>query len=167
MDESGFSLNYPLQKCWMKHGKQKRLPANTRTYKGMTLAGVIDWLSGQVWCQPVTKLTSECLMRYFEWLFLEIYPDETLVLVMDNASSHRSKAMQAFLSLFEHRVIVLWLPPYSPDMNLIERFWKHLKLRVTANRLFTDVQHMLHAIQIELVHQNCLDYRFRFSFSTN
>ena len=103
---------------------------------GCSLAGVIDWMSELVWCQPIQHQTSESLIRYFEWLFLEIYPDEPLVLVMDNASSHRSKAMQAFLSLFEHRVLVIWLPPYSPDMNLIERFWKHLKQRVTANRLF-------------------------------
>ena len=84
---------------------------------------------------------------------------------MDNASSHRSKAMQAFLTLFEHRVTVLWLPPYSPDMNLIERFWKHLKQRITSNRLFRDVSHMVHAIHTELVQQNCADYSFRFSFS--
>jgi len=151
----------------MKCHEQIRLPANTQVRSGCLLAGVIDWMDEQVWCQPIDKMSSECLIRYFEWLFLEIYPNESLVLVMDNASSHRSKAMQAFLSLFEHRVTVIWLPPYSPDMNLIERFWKHLKQRVTANRLFSDVPHMIQAIQTELVAQNCLDYQFRFSFSKN
>jgi len=73
--------------------------------------------------------------------------------------------MWAFLSLFEPRVIVIWLPAYSPDMNLIERFWKHLKQRITANRLFAAVHDMLLAIQTELVAQNCLDYNSRFSFS--
>lgn len=165
MDESGFSLNYPLTKCWMKCHEQKRLPANTQPRSGCLLAGVIDWMSEQVWCQPIATLSSECLIRYFEWLLLEIYPTERLVIVMDNASSHHSTSMQAFLSLFEHRLIVIWLPTYSPDMNLIERFWKHLKLRVTSNRLFATVQDMIHALQTELVAQNCLDYEFRFSFS--
>lgn len=167
MDESGFSLNYPLGKCWMKRGEQKRLAANPPVRSGMVLAGVIDWHSEQVWCQVIDKLTSDCIMDYFEWLFLEIYPDDTLILVMDNASSHRSAAMRSFLSLFEQRVIVIWLPPYSPDMNLIERFWKHLKQRVTTNRLFSDVQHMRQTILTELVHQNCADYPFRFSFCKN
>lgn len=165
MDESGFSLNYPLSRCWMKSHEQKRLPANTQTRSGCLLAGVIDWMSEQVWCQTIDKLSSECLIRFFEWLFLDIYPHDNLVLVMDNASSHHSKAMTAFFALFEHRVKVLWLPTYSPDMNLIERFWKHLKQRVTSNRLFSDVQHMIQAIQTELVAQNCSDYKFRFSFS--
>lgn len=151
----------------MKHGQQKRLAAQTQVRSGCALAGVIDWMSEQVWCQPIARLNAECLIRYFEWLFLDIYPDEVLVLVIDNAPAHRAKAMQAFLSLFEQRVIVIWLPPYSPDMNLIERFWKHLKQRVTANHLFSNVPHMLRAIQTELVHQNCADYPFRFSFSKN
>ena len=167
MDEIGVILNYPLVKCWMKCHEQKRLPANTQSRSGCLLAGVIDWMTEQVWCQPIERGTTECLIRYFEWLFLEIYPDDTLVLVMDNDTSHHSKAMKSFLSLFEHRVIVIWLPTYSPDMNLIERFWKHLKQRVTANRLFADVPKMIQAIHTELVHQNCSDYEFRFSFSKN
>ena len=167
MDESGFSLNYPLSKCWMQAGVQKRLPAHTQVRSGCLLAGVIDGLTAQVWCQPIPKLTTDGLIPFFEWLFLEVFPTEKLVLVMDNASSHRSQPMQAFLSLFEQRVIVIWLPPYSPDMNLIERFWKHLKQRVTANHLFADVQAMLLALQSELTPQNCLDYDYRFSFSNH
>ena len=84
---------------------------------------------------------------------------------MDNASAHHAMAMQAFLSLFEHRVLVLWLPTYSPDLNLIERFWKHLKLRITANRLFASLPDMFAALHAELLRQNALDYPFRFSFS--
>jgi putative transposase len=167
MDESGFSLNYPLSKCWMRSGTQKRLPAHTQVRSGCLLAGVIDWMSSQVWCQPIPKLTSDCLMPFFEWLFVEVYPTEKLVLVLDNASSHHAKPMQAFLSLFEHRVIVIWLPTYSPDMNLIERFWKHLKQRVTANHLFADVQTMTLALQTELASQNRLDCQSRFSLSNH
>ena len=167
MDESGYSLNYPLSKCWMKVHEQKCLPANTQPRSGCLLAGVIDWLSAEVWCQAIDKLSSDCLISFFSWLFLEVFPDERLVLVMDNASAHHAASMKAFLSLFEHRVIVIYLPTYSPDMNLIERFWKHLKQRVTANRLFASVNHMMEAIQTELIAQNRSNYEFRFSFSKN
>ena len=167
MDESGFSLNYPLHKCWMKVHEQKALPANTQARSGCLLAGVIDWQSAEVWAQPLQKLSSECLIGFFSWLFLEVFPDEKLVLVMDNASAHHAQSLQAFFSLFEHRVRVLWLPPYSPDLNLIERFWKHLKQRVTANRLFANIHALIEAIQAELLAQNHPDYPFRFSFSKN
>jgi transposase len=165
MDESGFSLNYPLSKCWMKVAEQKCLPANTQARSGCLVAGVLDWHSAEVWMQPIQKLSSHCLIDFFSWLFLEVFPEENLVLVMDNASSHHAQNLQAFFALFEHRVRVLWLPAYSPDMNLIERFWKHLKQRVTANRLFANIQALIEAIQTELIAQNNPDYPFRFSFS--
>lgn len=151
----------------MRAGTQKRLLANTQPRSGCLLAGVIDWLTAQVWCQPIPKLAAECLIHFFEWLLTEVFPTDKLVIVMDNASAHRSQTLQAFLSLFEHRLFVLWLPPYSPDMNLIERFWKHLKQRVTANHLFADVQAMSLALQTELASQNSLDYEFRFALSNN
>ncbi|KAB2904000.1 MAG: hypothetical protein F9K27_11200 [Anaerolineae bacterium] len=31
------------------------------------------------------------------------------------------------MSLFEHRVQVFWLPQYCPELNIIERFWMHLR----------------------------------------
>lgn len=149
----------------MRAGAQKRLPANTQVRRGCLLAGVIDGLTAQVWCQPIPKLTSECLIRFFEGLLVEVFPTEKLVIVMDNASAHRSQTMQAFLSLFQQRVMVIWLPPYSPDMNASERFWKHLKQRVTANHLFANLHAMLLALQAEMASQNALDYEFRFSYS--
>lgn len=165
MDESGFSLNYPLAKCWMKVAEQKRLAANTQVRSGCLWAGVLDYWTAEVWMQPIQKLSSDGLMAFFSWLFLEVFPEEKLVLVMDNASAHHAQNLQAFFALFEHRVRLLWLPPYSPDMNLIERFWKHLKQRVTANRLFADVPALIQAIRAELIAQNNPDYLFRFSFS--
>jgi transposase len=165
MDESGFSLNFPVTKCWMKRHEQKRLPAATQVRQSGVVAGVIDWQTAEVWCSPLENLSSTALIHFFSWLFLEVFPHEKLVIVMDNASAHHAHSMQAFFSLFEHRVRVLWLPPYSPDLNLIERFWKHLKLRITANRLFASLEEMFSALQAELIRQNASDYEFRFSFS--
>jgi transposase len=39
---------------------------------------------------------------------------------MDNASYHKSASALAALSLFEHRVMLVWLPPYCSDLNPIE-----------------------------------------------
>lgn len=163
MDESGFSLNYPLTRCWMKQSEQKRLPANSQQRSGCLMAGVIDYLSEQAWCQVIEKLDTVSLIRYFEWLLNVIYPTEALVIVMDNARTHHARALQAFFAL-HLRVRLLFLPVYSPDMNLIERFWRHLKQRITKNRLFANITELIQAVQTEIVKQNCLDYQFRFSF---
>jgi len=49
------------------------------------------------------------------------------VLVIDNASYHRTKAVRELLVDHSDHVFVIWLPPYSPELNLIEGLWGYLK----------------------------------------
>ena len=167
MDESTIGLIYPILKCWMKQGEQKRLPMFTGKRKSQTLAGVLNWRSEQVDCLELEACNSEEVIRFFEWLLIEIYPTETIVLVMDNASFHHSYAVQATLSLFEDRVLILWLPPYSPDLNPIERFWKHLKANACANYLYSSIEQLLDNVHRVIDCHNQFDPDLHISFSKN
>ena len=52
------------------------------------------------------------------------------VIVLDNAKVHKSKAMKAMQNIWAKRkLFVFYLPPYSPQLNIIERVWKELKER--------------------------------------
>ena len=164
MDETTIGLIYPLLKCWMKLGQQKVLPMPTgkRTYQ--YLAGTLNWRTEAIHCRSLTGMNSEAVIGYFEWLFTEVYPTQTVVLVIDNASFHHSYAVQAALSLFEDRVLVVWLPPYSPDLNPIERFWKHLKANACANQLYQSLEQLITAVFDLIACQNQPDHELRLSF---
>ena len=167
MDETTVGLIYPILKCWMKKGQQKTLPMFTGTRKYQHLAGALNWRAGTIHCQALGGLNSSAVITYFEWLFTEVYPTQTVVLVIDNASFHHSYEVQATLALFEDRVLTLWLPPYSPDMNPIERFWKHLKANVCANKLYQSVEQLLTSIFEFIACQNQPDHELRLTFSRN
>ncbi|WP_035878800.1 transposase, partial [Cupriavidus sp. amp6] len=50
------------------------------------------------------------------------------VVVLDNAKIHHAIEQEVLDRwLFEHRMILFHLPPYSPELNLIEIVWKHAK----------------------------------------
>jgi transposase len=151
----------------MKDGQQKRLPMLTGQRHSQVLAGVLNWRSEQVICRELAACNSEEIIAFFEWLFTDIYPTQTLILVMDNASWHRSYAVQAALSLFEDRVLILWLPAYSPDMNPIERFWKHLKANACANYLYSSIEQLLDNIRLVIDNHNQFDPDLHLSFSKN
>ena len=55
------------------------------------------------------------------------------VVILDNARFHRKKAVQRILNKVGCRA--LFLPAYSPDLNLIEHQWHGLKTRVRTNHL--------------------------------
>ena len=114
-------LNAPIVKSWMKRGQQKRLPLFTGTRKSQMLAGALNWRTGHVHVRELEHLNSEALIGYFEWLFQAVYPSQLVVLVMDNASFHHSSAVQGALACFDHRLLVVWLPPYSPDLSIYPR----------------------------------------------
>lgn len=166
MDESLMSLKMPLTKCWMKRGVQKRISMFTGQGKYQMLAGALNWHTGHIFVKELTHLNSEAVIGYFEWLLTEVYPTQTVVLVMDNASFHHSKSVQAALSCFDDRVLVVWLPTYSPDMNPIERFWKHLKSNC-SNYLYESLQDMLDHIHYLIACQNTNGHHLQLSFLKN
>jgi len=61
-----------------------------------------------------------------------------VVLVLDNGPIHTSKATTAALAE-RGWLSVEWLAKYAPELNAIERDWRHLKRHFLANRTFTDV----------------------------
>lgn len=53
---------------------------------------------------------------------------KTTVVILDNASVHRSKLFKAEIAKWEELGLqLLFLPPYSPELNKIEILWKHMK----------------------------------------
>ena len=148
----------------MKRGQQKRIPTPGQQ-RHHHVFGAYDWTDNTVTWTTCRRKNSDAFIAFLEHLLVERYPDDVIVLVLDNASIHKSAASLAALSLFEHRVWVFWLPPYCSTLNPIERFWRYLKDRVAANKLHPDMETLLAAIEKQLTAQNNPDYAERFTFS--
>ncbi len=69
-------------------------------------------------------MDSTLLEKWFQQQLLPTLPKET-VIVMDNAAFHRKK--QLFSIAEENGYCLIFLPPYSPELNPIEKFWSWLK----------------------------------------
>ena len=79
-------------------------------------------------------------MLFEEWFAKHLLPasPEGAVIIMDNASFHRKKQLNILAS--ETGRQVMFLPPYSPELNPIEHFWHWLKKTVTDTlRLTSDL----------------------------
>lgn len=166
MDEVSLNLEPPLRACWMKKGQQKCIPAlHPGTKQHRHILGAYCWNDDTIDWQVVDWKNSETFIQFMEHLWVEKYPTGSIILVMDNVSYHKSAATLAALSLFEQRVMVLWLPPYCPELNLIERYWLHLKNLACANKLHDTIQDVLVSAEFFLTEQNSQDSKFRLSFS--
>ena len=157
-----------MRACWMKIGEQKRIPAvQVGIKQHQHIFGAYTWRSDRIsWTTAKTK-NSAHFIAFLEHLLVEIYPTGRVVLVMDNAAYHKSASALAALSLFEHRVLVIWLPPYCSDLNPIERFWRHLKDLACANKLQDRIQDVVQATDKILNEQNNPRSTLRFYVSKN
>ena len=70
-------------------------------------------------------ITDSTLFEFwFEQCLLPYLPEDA-VIVMDNASFHRKKQLTDISA--RHQRTLIFLPPYSPDLNPIKNFWAYLK----------------------------------------
>jgi transposase len=69
-----------------------------------------------------------------------------LVLVVDNSSTHKSRKVIEFLEEHKELIELLYLPPYSPDLNPVERVWKHMRYHITHNIYFETLEALENAI---------------------
>ena len=78
---------------------------------------------------------------------LKEYPSGKVVLILNNTRIHHAKLIQPFLVEHKNRLDLVFLPPYSPELNLIEGLWKWLKQSVIHNVFYKNVNEIRTAAQ--------------------
>jgi transposase len=73
------------------------------------------------------------------------HPDEYIVMFMDQAGWHRAQKLR-----IPHAMELVFLPPYSPDLNLQEQIWDELREKFFSNRLFKSLQAVIETADIGL-----------------
>jgi transposase len=150
----------------MKQGQQKIVPAlQPGSKQHRHILGAYSWSTDTISWKVTDWKNSRTFLEFIEYLLVECYPTGRLMLVMDNVSYHKSASVLAALSLFEHRLLMIWLPPYCPELNLIERYWKHLKDLACANKLHDCIEEVVASVEYMLSQQNdpASDLRLLFS----
>ena len=129
---------------WTFRGVRPVIPA-AGVNKRLCVYGAMNWRTGQSHYMVHPKKNAAQFHEFLRQL-LEANTDRRVVLVVDNASYHRTKAI---LSLFDDHAdhcFVLWLPRYSPELNLIEGLWGYLKRSALNNYFFGDTDTLERAI---------------------
>jgi hypothetical protein len=92
-----------------------------------------------------------------------LYPAERharVVLIVDNAPWHRGKLIDEALADHPHLEFYR-LPSYSPQLNVIERFWKLPRRRATHNRLFDSLSDLKRSLRASLCYYQTMRGRVR------
>ncbi len=108
--------------------------------------GAWNYRSERFCWQIGEQKNSQSFLGFLERLLAERPGERRLVLVLDNAGYHRAAKVQEFLDEHASQIEPFWLPPYSPELNLIEYAWGYLKQTATNNYFFGTAARMQDAV---------------------
>ena len=132
-DEVHFQRHSSLIRMWAPKGQQPRvLSASTRQKVGYF--GALNLKTGCLITQEAPTFNAETFGDFLGHLLQRTRGK--LYVILDNASWHRAQELREFFTWNRHRLVRIYLPPYSPELNPIERVWRITRRQVTHNRYF-------------------------------
>jgi transposase len=149
---------------WMPKGQRVEIPA-PGSNKKFPIYGALNYRSNKVSYSIGHGKNATEFVGFLAQLAQQ-YRGQHCVLVLDNASYHCAGIVRQFLEDLSDVFQVIWLPPYSPELNDIERIWKYVKSASLANYYFGDTHSLRQAIAEVFETLNCdtkdeLTLRFR------
>lgn len=125
-DEAGFSVKGVVPYGWTPIGERASVPLTGNQGSSVQALG-LEHQNGEasVYLHRGT-VNTQTVISVLDDYSRQI--DRTTVIILDNASCHRSAAFQDQVETWAERgLLVYYLPPYSPELNAIERLWKKIK----------------------------------------
>jgi transposase len=126
-------------------------------HRGVKLLATLNYETGSiVWAEDV-EYTDVTFLSFLQKVVLA-YPVEKIVMVLDNARIHHAKLLEPWLSELGDRIELVFLPPYSPELNLVEGLWKWLKADVINNVFYDSVAQIRKNVHefMDQIHKNPL-----------
>jgi transposase len=131
---------------WIMEGTEKELKTNTGRER-ININGAYDIKNHQLVFHEDESVNAQSTIALLQKMMLR-QPKGKIYAISDNARYYHSKEVRAFIKK-HRRIKFIFLPPYSPNLNLIERLWKFFKKKITYNQYYE---------KFAVFRKECLDF---------
>jgi transposase len=111
------------------------------------LFGAVNPRTGESSALLAPTVNTEYMNHHLRFISEQAGADVHVILVLDGAGWHVAKALQV-----PSNMTLLHLPPYSPELNPVERLWAYLRSHYLSNRVYRDYDDLLTASGIAWNH---------------
>jgi len=122
---------------WIKRGEKRELKTNSGRER-LNLHGAINAETYQVTLIESESVNAESTIKLLEAIEYAYTYSREIYIILDNARYHYSKEVKEYLE--GRKIKLIFLPSYSPNLNLIERLWKFFKKKVLYNRYHENIE---------------------------
>lgn len=144
-DEAMIRDYQAIGRTWFLKGQQRIIPTYGK-HQGVKLLGTLDYETGEIFCVEEEQYDAIVFLEFLKKV-LEKYPGQRIVMILDNAKIHHAKLLSSFLKEHKYELELVFLPPYSPNLNLIEEFWGWLKRSCVYNVFYSSTHEIRCRVQ--------------------
>ncbi|MCC6429233.1 MAG: IS630 family transposase, partial [Phycisphaerales bacterium] len=157
MDEARFGQQGTTTRMWAPTGSRPTAVKQTR-YEWVYLYAAVEPSTGASVALQAPSINTGTMNVFLEMLGKELGPNDHAVMIMDPAGWHKARAL-----VVPDNITILYLPPYSPELNPVEQLWAYLRSHFLSNRAYDDYQHLLDAggSSVATTHPGAAPHRLR------
>lgn len=153
--ESRFGTHSKIGHGWFIKGSRTSVSVKLG-FQNFYIYSAVSPKTGKDHSLLMTYVNTKCMNIFLDHMTKELEGKEIL-LVMDGAGWHKSKALN-----IPKNIEIIYLPPYSPELNPVERLWLYIKQNTIKNRIYENISLLENSIcdfiknlKIEQIKQIC------------
>jgi len=116
------------------------------TRKGLGVFGAVCPADGRLSIAQADSFCAETFLDFLKQLFRRRRKGHKMVIILDNARWHHAKAIKPWIKERRKYLRLDFLPPYSPELNCIERVWKLTRRLRTHNQYFSRLEDLVETV---------------------
>ena len=150
-DEADLHLNPKIGPTYLKRGQQPVVLTPGQNVKRY-IFGALNARTGRIIHGIAEHKNAQVFSQFLDFLSRSYRRARRIHLVLDNYIIHKAHCVRQCLEALNGRIVLHFLPPYSPDDNVIERLWKQLHDHVTRNHQHRTINTLIHDVRKFLDH---------------
>lgn len=114
------------------------------TWKKLNQFGAVDPIGGQIIQMTSGQAKTPTFIKFLKKIKSK-FPDKNVWIYLDNLPVHKSNKVKEFLEKYT-KIELKFLPPYSPELNVKEEWWRHERRKLLGNKYFNTTHQLATSI---------------------
>ena len=150
LDECHFQQHGSRCVMWVPPEQKDPVVLHAPTKKSVSLFGAVNLSSGKLLHSISPVFNAVTFFEFLKMLSKRGGKSKRLIVILDNARYHHALLLKHWLYKKRKRINLLFLPPYSPELNPIERVWKLTRKNRTHNQFFPSLDCLVKTVKEQL-----------------
>lgn len=155
IDECHFQQHGSRCAMWIPPEEKDPVVLHAPTRKSVSLFGAVNLSSGKFIHTISPIFNAVTFADFLKKLLKRSSKHKKIFLILDNARYHHAILLKPWLKKNKRRLTLLFLPPYSPELNPVERVWKLTRRNCTHNQFFPSLDCLIQKVKEQFNRWDC------------